>query len=121
MTTDIPPKVSTDMETIKAPLSVPPQSEHEEPMSPIEHNLETIGTADADIDTTPDYPTGFKLAIIIVGLCLSIFCLALVWKPPLYAFPRGSMHRTDTPSWRRIPQSLLLLYRGLQTRSTLCK
>ena len=55
-------------------------SPHDRPR--VEQNKPTIAESkevnDEQEEEHPEYPSSWKLGLIITGLCLSIFCLALV-------------------------------------------
>lgn len=52
-----------------------------------------------DAEPEPEYPTSWRLALIVIGLCLSIFCMALVSIPSTCTSGRANGIRT-TPFWR---------------------
>lgn len=53
------------------------------------------------MDATPDYPTGLKLAVIMFGLCLSVFCVALDNTIIATAIPRitDDFHALQDVGW----------------------
>jgi len=51
-----------------------------------------------------EYPAGWKLALITVALCLSVFCMALVWRS-LSNYKQSLMSSRTTPSL--LPPSLV--------------
>lgn len=54
-----------------------PTKETPDGVTPAEAGAEVEKNAVGDDDET-EYPSGFKLAMITIALCLSVFCMALV-------------------------------------------
>jgi hypothetical protein len=53
---------------------------------PKEADLERPGNETLVPKDTPEYPSGFKLAIVLISVCVAVFLVALVssfWPDPL--------------------------------------
>jgi hypothetical protein len=66
------------------PDDMPPDQENYQLSSKQEDKVESVYVKeDTEVpeDSEPEYPSSWKLAVIMLGLCFAVFCMALVCKP----------------------------------------
>lgn len=65
------------------PGNMPPTKANSQMSSKQESNVELVsvnGHTEVSEDGEPEYPSSWRLAVIMLGLCFAVFCMALVCK-----------------------------------------